>query len=134
MIGKQAARSLQLISGVRACGPAPEAEQAELWPGVVARIAVDLDEAGHEDASEVVAGILAEMWERLVPPMTPAEEYELACTRMDQAAARLLTVRHAGERQFAAAEAESEAARAAVRAMESRPGVPLPQYDPLRGQ
>lgn len=132
MIGEKAVRSLQLVSGISLCGSAPAEEWEGFWPSLVARIVYDLDEAGNEAASETVAGILTEMWRLLVPPMTLTEEYNLACARLDRATGHLEVARKAASTSVLAAEAEYRAARAALGRYESSPGIPKPEYDPLR--
>jgi hypothetical protein len=80
----------------------------------------------------VVLEILAEVSERLVPPMTPQDEYQLACARLDRASSRAAALRHAAERDQLAAEGEYLAAQANLSRFESAPGIPLPKYDPMR--
>lgn len=128
MIRPIAMKSLALLSGITTMGSAPDPSWEEFWPGLVTRVIVDLDEAGDDAASKVVADLLAEMHELLVPPMTPQEEYLLAGTRLDRASSRAAALRHAAERDQLAAEAEFLAAQSSLARFESSPGIPLPQY------
>lgn len=130
MIGEQAGRALSLLSGIVTSEEARSREG--FWGGLVGRIVVDLDVAGNEDGARLVANLLAEMWDRLVPRMTPVQEYELACARLDMAGKRLAETRRAGELDVLAAEAEYTAARVGLGRFESSPGIPRPEYDPLR--
>ncbi|MCW2929947.1 MAG: hypothetical protein JWM19_909 [Actinomycetia bacterium] len=132
MIGEDAGKSLTLLSGITLCGSMPPEEWQSFWPGLVSRVVVDLDEAGNEDGSRMVAALLAEMWDRMVPPMSPAQEYELAGARFDTAARHAEMTRKSRERDMLAAEAEWEAARANLRRFEVSPGIPKPEFDPLR--
>jgi hypothetical protein len=132
MIRGHASKALTLLSGITTLGSADDETWKGFWPGLVTRIVIDLDELGDDVASRLVAEILAEVHERLVPPMTPPEEYELACARLDAADLRAQYVRRGNERDMQAAEAEYEAAQANLRRFEASPGIPLPQYDPLR--
>lgn len=132
MIRELAAKALARLSAITTLGSAPVPSWEEFWPGLVTRVIFDLDEAGDDEGIRVVLELLAEMQERLVPPMTPAEEHELAGTRYDKALERAKAVRRAGEREALAAEAEYLAAQANLRRFESSPGIPKPEFDPLR--
>jgi hypothetical protein len=132
MIGGHAAKALTLLSGITTLDPADKETWKGFWPGLVTRIVFELDEAGNDEASRMVAGLLAEVYERLVPPMTPQEEYRLAGNRYERALGRAKIVREAGKREEQAAEAEYAAAYKSLSRFEVSPGIPLPEYDPLR--
>lgn len=132
MIREPGAKALTHLSAITTLGSADEKFWEGFWPGLVTRFIVELDELGDDEASMVLLTILAEMSERLVPPMTPVEEYELACARFDKANSRATALRHAAQAEQLAAEAEFLAAQRNLSRFEQSPGIPLPQYDPLR--
>lgn len=131
MIGEQAGRALSLLSGIVTCEEARGADSG-FWGGLVGRIVVDLDAAGNEEGALLVADLLAEMWHRLVPRMTPVQEYELACARFEKAGERAVAARREADAGVQAAEAEYTAARHALAGFEVSPGIPRPEYDALR--
>ena len=62
MISDDAARALDLISGIDLC----KQDDADFWRGMVTRIVVDLDEEpGAERMMVRVRELLAEMWRKL---------------------------------------------------------------------
>lgn len=61
MIGEQAGRALDLISGIETC----KAVDPGFWQGVATRIVMDLDERGEQENVRVIADMLADVWNRL---------------------------------------------------------------------
>lgn len=68
-VSSEAARALDLISGISFCKQVP----AGFWPGVVTRIVTDLDEVAAEREVIRIRELLAAMWHELddKPAETP---------------------------------------------------------------
>ncbi len=61
MIGPQAGRAFEFMRGIEIWRETGE----QFWRGMVVRIIMDLDMAGAHDRVEVIADLMAQMWDEL---------------------------------------------------------------------
>ena len=83
----------------------------------------DRQARAHADAAQAAAE----------QPQDGPGRYQAALDRMDRADRQWITAHAEAARLEQESEAEVDAARASLRSMEARPGVPLPEYAPAGG-